>query len=164
MKDQSADDGAARGYVTASGPTATLWLNILKKCLLVSGAAVVIMAILALIFKGAAGVGSVVFGAVVVVAFFGLSLLVGHFYGKRNPSGAIGVFIVTYLVKVVGFAAVLFALGAPSWLSGPWFAITAVVVVVLWQATEVVTFGKQRLQLYNDPEPSKPQGENSDGK
>lgn len=147
MKDKS----AARGPVEVSGPSATPWLNILKMCLLVSAGAVLILAVLALVFTGWPAVGSVAFGAVVVMAFFGLSLLVGHIYGKKNPSGAIGVFMITYLVKVVGFAVILFTLGAPSWLNGPWFATAGVVVVLLWQATEVVTFSRQRLQLYNDP-------------
>ncbi len=36
--------------------------------------------------------------------FFGISLLVGHFVGRNNPSGAIGIFVATYFIKVVGFA------------------------------------------------------------
>lgn len=119
--------------------------------MLVAAAATVALAAAALIVSGWSGAGSVVLGSVVVVAFFGLSLLVGHVYGRKNPSGAIGVFMVTYLVKVVGFAVVLFTLGAPTWLNGPWFAAAGVVVVLLWQGTEVVTFSRQRLQLYNDP-------------
>nr|WP_125610025.1 hypothetical protein [Specibacter cremeus] len=151
--DKRAGNGDARTQRPASGPSATPWLAILTRCLVVSGGAVVIMAVIAAIFVGLPGAGSVVFGSVVVIAFFALSLLVGHIYGKRNPSGALGVFVVTYLVKVVGFAVILFSLGVPSWLHGQWFAFAAVVVVVLWQATEVVTFSRQRLQLYNDPGP-----------
>lgn len=157
MKDFRAENGTGRTRLTVSGPTATPWLDILGKCLLVAAAAVVVMSVLAAVFLGLPGVGSVVFGAVVVVAFFALSLLVGHIYGKRNPSGALGVFMVTYLVKVVGFAVVLFTLGAPTWLNGPWFAAAAVVVVLLWQATEVFTFSRQRLQLYNDPASEAPE-------
>jgi ATP synthase protein I len=159
LKDKGALNGAAQGLFPASGPSATPWLNILKKCLLIASAATAVLAVAALVVSGWAGVGSVAFGAVVVVAFFGLSLLVGHIYGRKNPSGAIGVFMVTYLVKVVGFAVILFTLGAPTWLNGPWFAAAGVVVVVLWQATEVVTFSRQRLLLYNDPaEPQAPTG------
>lgn len=159
MKDKRAPHGAVRGPVQTAGPSATPWLNILNKCLLVAAAATVALAVAALAVTGWSGVGSVVFGSVVVVAFFGLSLLVGHIYGRKNPSGAIGVFMVTYLVKVVGFAVILFTLGAPTWLNGPWFATAGVVVVLLWQATELVTFGRQRLQLYNDPveQPSTPE-------
>lgn len=84
--------------------------------------------------------------------FFGVSLLVGHFVGRGNPSGAIGMFVATYFIKVVGFAVVLFVIGAPEWLHGRWFVTGAVVAVVLWQAAEIHGFSRARLQIYNDPE------------
>jgi ATP synthase protein I len=84
--------------------------------------------------------------------FFAISLLIGHFVGRSNPSGAIGLFVATYVVKVVGFAVVLFVLGEPAWLHERWFLIGAVVSVVCWQAAEIYGFSKARLQIYNDPE------------
>ena len=151
MKDKSAPRGAVRGPVGVSGPSATPWLNILKKCLLVAAAATAALAVAALIVTGWLGAGSVAFGSVVVVAFFGLSLLVGHLFSKRMPKAVMGIFMMTYIVKVLGFGAVLLALGTPTWLNKPWFAGAAVVSVLLWQATEVITFSRQRLQLFNDP-------------
>ena len=65
-------------------------------------------------------------------------------------------FVATYFVKVVGFAVVLFLIGAPAWLHGRWFLIGAVATVVLWQAAELYGFSKARLQIYNDPEPEEP--------
>ena len=62
-----------------------------------------------------------------------------------------GIFVMTYFVKVVGFAAVLFALGTPTWLNKPWFAAAAVVCVLLWQATEVVIFSRQRFLIFDEP-------------
>jgi ATP synthase protein I len=86
------------------------------------------------------------------MAFFAISLLIGHVVGRNNPSGAIGLFVATYFVKVVGFAVVLFAIGAPAWLHAQWFLIGAVVAVVFWQAAEIYGFSKARLQIYNDPQ------------
>jgi ATP synthase protein I len=91
-----------------------------------------------------------------VMLFFGISLLVGHFVGRSNPSGAIGMFVATYFIKVVGFAVVLFLIGAPAWLHGRWFLIGAVAAVVLWQAAEIYGFSKARLQIYNEPETKEP--------
>lgn len=153
MRDKSAF-GTDSGAVKVSEATSTPWLNILLRCLLISGTAAILMAIIAFFFSGVAGSGSVLAGAILVIAFFGLSLLVGHLYGSKNPSGALGVFMVTYLVKVVGFAVLLFALGQPDWLDAQWFAMSGVVAVLTWQATEVVVFSRQRLQLYNDPAPA----------
>ncbi|ALV45913.1 hypothetical protein MB46_10880 [Arthrobacter alpinus] len=150
MKDASANNSAERGPLTASGPTASPSWNILKKCLRVAGAAVVIMVVLAFIFTDVQGVLSVLFGALLVIVFFGLSLLVGHIVGKKMPSAVMGVFVMTYFVKVVGFAAVLYAMGTPGWLNKPWFAGAAVATVLLWQATEVVNFTKQRFLVFDE--------------
>ncbi|WP_330059156.1 hypothetical protein [Paenarthrobacter sp. Z7-10] len=112
---------------------------------------VAVVALISGLTAGAAAALSAVFGAGVVVLFFTLSLLVGHYVGRRNPSGAIGVFLVTYLVKIVGFAAVLYFIGTPGWLNGTWFFICAVATVLVWQAVEVFVFSRTRHQLFNDP-------------
>jgi ATP synthase protein I len=144
----------ARPWIPAAEPTASPWLRMLLSCLTVTGILVVLLAAAAAVFAGWSGALSALFGAAVVVAFFSLSLLVGHFVGRRNPSGAIGAFMFTYLVKVVGFAALLIFLGAPAWLDRTWFFVTAVAGVLVWQATEVIVFSRTRHQLFSDPEPT----------
>jgi ATP synthase protein I len=146
---------SGNGPVGVSGPTNALWLRLLKLSSAAGGAALVLTAIPAAILNGAGGVLSSTFGGLLVMAFFGISLLVGHFVGRNNPSGAIGVFVVTYFVKVVGFAVVLFVIGAPAWLHGRWFLIGAVAAVVFWQAAEIYGFSKARLRIYSDPQPVK---------
>lgn len=149
-------NGAALGHVTASGPTESPSWNILKKCVAVDGLAVIVMVVLAFIFTNMDGVLSVLFGSLLVIAFFGLSLLVGHLFSKKMPEAVMGIFVMTYFVKVVGFAAVLFAMGTPGWLNKPWFAGAAVACVLIWQATEVVIFSRQRFLFFNDvPAPAK---------
>ncbi|WP_315913102.1 hypothetical protein [Arthrobacter sp. lap29] len=150
MKDTSAHHSAARRPLTASGPTASPSWNILKRCLLVDGIAVLIMVVVAYVFTDVHGVLSVLFGSLLVIAFFGLSLLVGHLFSKRMPGAVMGIFVMTYFVKVVGFAAVLFALGTPTWLNKSWFAGAAVAAVLLWQATEVIIFSKQRFLIFDE--------------
>ena len=149
----NAESGPASGNrpVGTYGPTPSLWLHLLKRSSLAAAAGLLLCAIPALLLNGASGAVSAVLGGLLVMLFFGISLLVGHFVGRRNPSGAIGAFVATYFVKVVGFAVILFALGAPEWLHGRWFLIGAVVAVVLWQAAEIHGFSKARLQIYNDP-------------
>jgi ATP synthase protein I len=120
-----------------------------------SAVALVLTGLAAFVFNGAVGFWSALFGGALVMAFFAISLAVGHFVGRNNPSGAIGLFVATYFVKVVGFAVVLFVIGAPAWLHDRWFLIGAVVTVVFWQAAEIHGFSKARLQIYNDPETRK---------
>ncbi len=150
MKDKSTPHGAAHEPLAVSGPTASPSWNILKKCLAVDGMAVVVMVVLAFIFTDVDGVLSVLFGSALVIAFFGLSLLVGHLVSAKMPDAVMGVFVMTYFVKVIGFAAVLFALGTPGWLNKPWFAGAGVAAVLIWQATEVVIFSRQRFLFFND--------------
>ncbi|HEV7166933.1 MAG TPA: hypothetical protein VGN49_03090 [Micrococcaceae bacterium] len=159
MNDFKATGGhTPRERIVVSGPTSSPWLRILAYCSTAAGIVVVIACAVSAIVAGGAAALSALFGAVVVVLFFALSLLVGHFVGRRNPSGAIGMFLATYLVKVVGFAVVLFFIGNPSWLDGTWFFITAVAAVLVWQGTEVFVFTRLRLQLFDDPKDAKAAG------
>jgi ATP synthase protein I len=154
----NADPGPSSGNGSAgvSGPTQSLWLRLLALSSAAGGAAIILTGIPAVILNGPDGVLSSTLGGLLVMAFFAISLLVGHFIGRNNPSGAIGMFVATYFVKVVGFAVVLFLIGAPAWLHGRWFLIGAVATVVLWQAAELYGFSRARLQIYNDPEPKEP--------
>jgi ATP synthase protein I len=151
----NAESGPAsgHGHVGASGPTRSLWLHLLKLSSGASAAGLALCAVPAALLDGAGGALSSSAGGLLVMLFFGISLLVGHLVGRSNPSGAIGVFVATYFIKVVGFAAVLFVVGAPQWLHARWFVAGAVTAVVLWQAAEIFGFSKARLQIYNDPEP-----------
>ncbi|MDQ6740168.1 MAG: hypothetical protein M3021_07330, partial [Actinomycetota bacterium] len=102
MNDSSATGGQVPpGRIVVSGPTSSPWLRILAYCSVSAVAVVVTLTAVSAVTSGGMGVLSVLFGAAVVVLFFAISLLVGHFVGRKNPSGAIGVFLVTYLVKVV---------------------------------------------------------------
>ncbi|MEO5781591.1 MULTISPECIES: hypothetical protein [Arthrobacter] len=151
----NADPGPASGAgpVGVSGPTTSLWLRLLALSSAASGCALVLTGIAAFVINGGAGLWSSVLGGVLVMVFFAISLAVGHIVGRNNPSGAIGVFVATYFIKVVGFAVVLLVIGAPDWLQPRWFVIGAVVTVVSWQAAEIYGFSKARLQIYNDPQP-----------
>lgn len=146
---QSFGDGA----VGVSGPTRSLWLRLLAMSSAAAGVALIITGVIAVIFHGPAGLLSSIFGGLLVMTFFGISLLIGHFVGKKNPSGAIGMFVVTYFVKIVCFALVLLLIGAPEWLHGRWFLGGAAIVVVVWQAAEIYGFSKARLLVFGDPEP-----------
>lgn len=150
MKDKSAHSSAAQAPLAASGPTRSPSWNILKKCLQVGGIATAAMVLAAFIFTDKHGVLSVLCGSLVVIVFFAFSLLVAHVFGRNRPQAVMSIFFMSYLVKVIAFSAILFALGAPSWLNKPWFAGAAIAAVLVWQATEVVIFSKQRFLLFDD--------------
>ena len=100
--------------------------------------------------SGTAGAGSVLFGWALVIAFSGVSLLIVHVVGRDNPHGAMAMFALIYIVKVVVFAAVLFMIGRPAWLEATWFFTAALLTVVVWQVAEIRAFSRIRFQLYDD--------------
>jgi len=149
----SQPDGARAKRISASGPTEAPWLRILGTSLIWTGIPAAAGAAAALPGPGSAGAASVAAGWAIIALFFGLSLLVGHVVGRKNPSGAIGMFAVTYAFKVVGFAAGLLLIGVPDWLERSWFAIAALGTVIIWQVAEIRAFSRTRQLIFSDVSP-----------
>ena len=143
-------DGARALRISASGPTKAPWLDILKACLIWTGIPAAVAAAAAFLAAGTPGAASVAAGWALIALFFGISLLVGHVVGRKNPSGAIGMFAVTYALKVVGFAVILWLVGKPEWLESQWFFFTSIGTVVLWQTAEIFTFSRTRQLIFSD--------------
>ncbi|WP_035763178.1 hypothetical protein [Arthrobacter sp. H20] len=135
-----------------SGPTGSLWMMILRGCLTVTGALALLAFLLGLVAVDLRAALSYVASFSLVATFFSISLLVGHYGGRRNPTRAMTLFALTYLVKVVGFGALLIVVGTPDWLDRTWFLVGGLATVVLWQIVELYLFSKSRHLLYDDPE------------
>ena len=84
---------SGNGPVGVSGPTKSLWLRLLALSAVASGGALLLAGVAALLIEGMPSAVSCLFGGALVMAFFAISLLVGHFAGRNNPSGAIGLFV-----------------------------------------------------------------------
>jgi len=140
--------------LTVSEATTSPWLGILARSAAAGGAIALVLALAASVATSRSAGLSVLSAAALVIAFFGISLLIGHFTGRTNPSGALGLFAVTYAIKVVGFAAVLFLLGTPGWLDRTWFFTGALATVIAWQVAEVLAFSRVRTPLYDDGAPA----------
>ena len=146
----SPEDGPRASRLSVSGPTTAPWLRILKTALLWTVLPAAAAAALSLLGPGITGAASVGAGWALIALFFGISLLVGHVVGRSNPSGAIGMFAVTYAVKVVGFAVILWMFGVPAWLERPWFAFAALGTVVIWQTAEIFAFSRTRQLIFSE--------------
>ncbi|GAA3692539.1 hypothetical protein GCM10022377_01200 [Zhihengliuella alba] len=134
----------------AAGETPQPWLKLLRVCSIASAGIALVLAAAGAIAAGGEAALSAVGAVALVLVFFGITLLIGHVVGRRNPRAALGAFMFGYLIKVVGFGAVVFLLGAPAWLDRLWFLIGGVAGVVVWQATELTVFARFRFQLYDD--------------
>ncbi|WP_237687160.1 MULTISPECIES: hypothetical protein [Arthrobacter] len=144
-------DGAQTGRpLVASGPTLNPWLRIFRTAMMWTGLVAAVLIVASLVADGTAGVGSVLFGWALVIAFSGVSLLIVHVVGRDNPHGAMAMFALIYIVKVAVFAAVLLLIGRPAWLEATWFFTAALLTVVVWQVAEIRAFSRIRFQLYDD--------------
>lgn len=144
-------DGARTGRpLLASGPTVNPWLKVFRSGMQWTGLLAAGLVIVSLAVAGMSGAGSVLFGWALVIAFSGVSLLIVHVVGRDNPHGAMAMFALIYIVKVVVFAAVLFLIGRPAWLEATWFFTAALATVVVWQVAEIRAFSRIRFQLYDD--------------
>ncbi|MDQ0709294.1 ATP synthase protein I [Arthrobacter woluwensis] len=154
---------ASRRRTTTAGDPGSLWLRLLALSSAAATAGLLVTAVIAVVMNGGLGALSVLCGGALVIVFFAISLLAGHFVGRNNPSGAIGLMVALYFVKVVVFGVVFLVLGAPGWLHGRWFVTAAVVTVVLWQIAELYGFSKARLLIFNEPTQAAEQAQDSSG-
>ncbi|MFJ3956520.1 hypothetical protein [Arthrobacter sp. NPDC090010] len=135
---------------TAASGTESLWLRLLALSSAVAGVGLLLTSVVAWLLNGGLGALSAFCGGLLVMVFFGISLLAGHLIGRRNPSGAVGLMAGLYFVKVIVFGVLFLVLGPPSWLLGRWFVTAAVVTVILWQVAELYGFSKARLLIFNE--------------
>lgn len=136
------------------------WLGIALKSGLVTLGAGLVVTVIGTITSGTSGFVSSLAAMLVVVLFFGISLAVAAYVGHKAPKAIMGAFLVTYIVKVIGFGALLLIPRDPAWFSRLWITVSAVTCVLVWQAVEVYLFSKLRLQIFDDApqqgRPSKP--------
>ena len=102
---------------------------------------------------GAKGLYGALIGVAVVTAFFGISVLVVGRAARINPQVMMVAALISYVLKFIGFAIVLIALGKSSAFSGRALGFTALICILVWGGAEI--FNTIRLKmLYVDPDGS----------
>ena len=152
----------ASGTIAVSEAPAGPWLGILKTCLCWTVAACAAAALAALFVAGAFAAASVGLAALLVIVFFGISLLIAEVVGRISPGAALGAFILTYLVKVFAVGFTLLAIGLPGWVDQVWFLWSALGSVVLWQAGEIRAFTKARMPVFDPGASTAPKAREKD--
>lgn len=112
-------------------------------------AAVVAMVVAGVVFGGKGSLGAA-FGAVIVAAFFTVSLVAVAKAGQVFPQLMLPVALGTYAVKMLVIFLLIGAFVDARWMEPKAFAFTVVGCTIVWMAGEVRTFFKQRI-LYVDP-------------
>ena len=104
---------------------------------------------------GAKGLYGALIGVAIVTVFFGLSVLVVGRAARVSPQAMMVAALVTYLVKIVALAIVLSALKGTTAFSTGALGFTALVCILVWCATQVITAIKIKM-LYVEPEQQSP--------
>jgi ATP synthase protein I len=102
---------------------------------------------------GAKGLYGALIGVAIVTAFFGISVLVVGRAARISPHVMMAAAMISYVVKIIGFAIVMVALGKSDAFNGRMLGFTALVCILAWTAAEVITTMKLRLP-YVDPDRS----------
>jgi ATP synthase protein I len=102
---------------------------------------------------GAKGFYSALTGVAIVTAFFGISVLVVGRAAKISPHVMMAAALISYVIKIIGFAIVMIALGKSAAFDGRMLGFTAIICILAWSAAEVVTAIRLKLP-YVDPDGS----------
>ena len=102
---------------------------------------------------GLKGLYGSLIGVAIVTAFFGISVLVVGRAARVSPHVMMAAAMITYVVKIIGFAIVVILLGKSTAFDGRMLGFTAIICILAWTAAEVVTAIKLRLP-YVDPDGS----------
>ncbi len=102
---------------------------------------------------GAKGLYGALIGVAIVAAFFGISVLVVSQAAKISLHVMMAAALGSYIVKIIGFAIVMVALGKSTAFNGRMLGFTAIICILAWSVAEVVTAIRLRLP-YVDPDGS----------
>jgi ATP synthase protein I len=131
---------------------ATYGLVVRRSAALTGAVAAVCVAVCAAL-GGAKGLYGALIGVAIVTAFFGISVLVVGRAAKISPQVMMAAALISYVVKIIGFAIVVILLGKSTAFNGRMLGFTAIICILAWTAAEVVTAIKLRLP-YVDPDGS----------
>ncbi|MEJ5944861.1 hypothetical protein WDZ17_06075 [Pseudokineococcus basanitobsidens] len=122
---------------------------------LVAGA---VCAVVALVVSGPAGLVAALVGVVLVVLFFGSTLVVLARVARRAPQTVMVVALGTYTAKVVLLAVAFVVLARVTSLPGPALGLTTIVVTAVWLGFELRGFLRARHPVVDDPGPARGTG------
>ncbi|WP_300610033.1 hypothetical protein [Trebonia sp.] len=100
---------------------------------------------------GGKGLFGALVGVAIVTAFFGISVLVVGRAARISPHVMMAAAMISYVVKIIGFAVVMILLGRSTAFNGRMLGFTALVCILAWGAAEVVTAIRLKV-LYVDPD------------
>lgn len=110
----------------------------------------VLLVVVFSVVSGMEGFLGALIGVLVVMAFFGLSLLVTSKASRHGPTVLMAAALITYVVKIVLLGVLLVTLRNTDWFSFRAFGLSILVALVVWLSGQVRAFTKYKM-LYVEP-------------
>jgi ATP synthase protein I len=127
--------------------------RVVRRSAALTGAVAAVCVAICAALGGAKGLYGALIGVAIVTAFFGISVLVVGRAAKISPQVMMAAAMISYVVKIIGFAIVVILLGKSTAFDGRMLGFTAIICILAWTAAEVVTAIKLRLP-YVEPDGS----------
>ncbi|MEI7442828.1 MAG: hypothetical protein WCK30_04665 [Actinomycetes bacterium] len=125
-------------------------LQLIRKAAIPTVVAAILAVVLGGIVKGSAGAIGALIGGAIVVVFFTIGQVVLNNVIKSNPSMAMSVAMLMYLVKVAVLFALMLAFKHTTAFNTKVFASTILLCTLVWTAAEMWAFSTGKV-LYVDP-------------
>lgn len=107
--------------------------------------------LVALVWAGPGAAVSAALGVGVVTVFFAAGLALMARLSGTNAVTLMAAAMAVYLGQVLVLGLVGFALLDASWLDGTAFGLSAMVIVLAWQALQIRAFVRARKPVYDEP-------------
>ncbi|HSU72146.1 MAG TPA: hypothetical protein VLI70_11860, partial [Micrococcaceae bacterium] len=120
------------------------WIRRLHRSFAAVVCVTVFFCFLALNDIGIVGIYSIMTASALIIATFGLSLLVLHFAAPKALSGSIRMLVAGLLMKVVALSLALIWLWTPWWVQTGWYGWGIGVGAATWLGAEILVFVRQR--------------------
>jgi ATP synthase protein I len=125
--------------------------RVVRRSAALTGVVAAVMVALCAGLIGAKGLYGALIGVGVVTAFFGISVLVVGRAARISPQVMMATAMVTYVLKIIGFMIVVILLGKSTAFSGRALGFTAIVCILAWCASQVITTIKLKVP-YVEPD------------
>jgi ATP synthase protein I len=113
--------------------------RVVRRSAALTGVVAAVMVGICAALGGAKGLYGALVGVGIVTAFFGISVLVVGRAARISPQVMMATAMVTYVVKIIGFMVVVILLGKSTAFNGRALGFTAIVLILAWCASQVIT-------------------------
>ena len=127
------------------------YATVVRRAGALTALAAAIMVAVSAALVGVKGLIGALVAVAIVIAFFGISVLVVGRAARVSPQAMMVAAMVTYLVKIVALAVIVSAMNGTTAFSTRTVGFVAIGCILVWSATQVITTVKLKM-LYVEPE------------